>query len=214
MAPSGRRNTRTRPRRRRGRRASWCWSSVPFCPRVEVAFPSEPSVRRISHASACSPWWWPSGSRLRLLPWMRRGVVNGRGPVSARLRPCRSAARDEAGIVFLPRCRNLFRSSAAAAIRRPVLSGVPGTVRDGKPPSGPGEPPSARTDRPGRRSGERQRYRTVPAPAVSEAGTRCGRILAGAGFYQCPDPADYPSHQESVQTQHHAEFIGVWIVVV
>ena len=52
--------------------------------------------------------------------------MNGRGPVSARLRPCRSAARDEAGIVFLPRCRNLFRSSAAAAIRRPVLSGVPG----------------------------------------------------------------------------------------
>ena len=59
--------------------------------------------------------------------------MNGRRPVSAQLPPCRSAARDEAGVVLLSRCRNLFRSSAgAAAIRRPVLSGVPGTVRDGK----------------------------------------------------------------------------------
>lgn len=137
--------------------------------------------------------------------------MNGRRPVSAQLPPCRSAARDEAGVVLLSRCRNFLRSCAgAAAIRSPVLSGVPGTVRDATlhPVRG------SRTDPPGRSGGERQRSRTAPALAASEAAATCGRILPGAGFYQCPDPADYPSHQESVQAKHHAEFIGVWIVVV
>ena len=40
------------------------------------------------------------------------------------------------------------------------------------------------------------------------------RILVGTGFYQCPNPADYPSYQDSIQPEHYAGFIGVWIVLV